>query len=57
LDISPRKLKITFIDHVAIVTFELNETHATGRRTIIFRKENGVFLIYYMHAPKIENPE
>jgi hypothetical protein len=57
LDISPQKLKISFIEHVAIVTFELNETHATGRRTIIFRKENGVFLIYHMHASKIENPE
>jgi ketosteroid isomerase-like protein len=57
LDISPRKLRITFIEHVAIVTFELDETHATSRRTIILRKENGVFLIYHMHASKIENPD
>ena len=57
LDISPTKLRITFIEHVAIVTFELNETHATGRRTLIFRKENGVYLIYHLHASKIEDPQ
>jgi hypothetical protein len=40
---------------VAIVTFELDEPHAMSRRTLIFKKENGVYLIYHLHASKIED--
>jgi hypothetical protein len=57
LDISPKKLKITLIQDVAIVTFELEDDNAISRRTIILRKENGKFLIFHLHASKMENPK
>jgi hypothetical protein len=57
LDISPKKLKMTLIQDVAIVTFELDDNNAISRRTIIFRKENGRFLIFHLHASKLENPK
>jgi hypothetical protein len=55
LDISPKKLKVTLIQDVAIITFELDDSNSLSRRTIIFRKENGKFLIVHLHASKMEN--
>jgi hypothetical protein len=57
LDISPKKLKMTLMQDVAIVTFELEKSDAISRRTIVFRKENGKFLIFHLHASKMENPK
>ncbi|HLK29249.1 MAG TPA: nuclear transport factor 2 family protein [Puia sp.] len=54
LDINPQKLQINIFEEIAIVTFELDDKDALSRRTIIFKKQNGQFMIIHLHASKID---
>ena len=50
LTIDPIDLKIQVFGSVSIVTFLLNDPGLLGRRTIIFKKDSGKWLIVHLHA-------
>jgi hypothetical protein len=55
--IEPKDLKIQMLGDVAIVTFVLNDPDLFGRRTIIFEKLNGKWLIIHLHASGVIIPK
>jgi ketosteroid isomerase-like protein len=52
LDITPEKLMITIIQSIALVTFEVKDPGAIGRRTVIMKKEAGKYEIIHLHASR-----
>jgi ketosteroid isomerase-like protein len=57
LNIKPMNVKIQIIRDVAIMTFHLERQSAVGRRTIIWQKQNGKWLIAHLHASGVELPK
>jgi ketosteroid isomerase-like protein len=57
LNIKPKDIKIQVFREVAVMTFHLERQSALGRRTIIWRKQKGKWLIVHMHASGIELPK
>jgi hypothetical protein len=55
--IEPKDLKIQMLGDVSIVTFVLNDPDLFGRRTIIFEKLNGKWLIVHLHASGVIIPK
>lgn len=53
LDIRPKNLNIQTFDNVAIVTFHLEDPGWFGRRTIVFNKKAGKWLIVHLHASAV----
>lgn len=50
LNIQPKEMKIQMLGDVAIVTFHLEDPDSLGRRTIVFQKRGGQWLIVHLHA-------
>lgn len=55
--IEPKEMKIQMLENVGIVTFHLEDPGVFGRRTIIFHKSNGKWLIEHLHASGIMRPK
>lgn len=53
LTIEPQNVNIAMAGNVAIVTFTLNDPGMVSRRTLVFEKEQGVWLIIHLHASGI----
>lgn len=53
--LTPKDLRIEMLsDNTAIATFHLENEQRLARRTIIFSKTNGVWLIRHLHASNVE---
>ena len=50
LNIEPKDMRIRMSGDVAIVTFHLGGKDSLGRRTVIFEKQKGRWLIVHIHA-------
>ena len=57
LNIEPKDLKIQMLRDVAIVTFHLGGDDSVGRRTVVFQKRKGKWLIVHLHASVIAKPK
>lgn len=53
-DIQPIDSKIQMLHETAIVTFHLNDEAMWGRRTVVFQRIHGAWLIVHLHASAIE---
>jgi len=55
LNIQPKELKIQMLgDVAAVATFHLGREKTLGRRTLVFQRQQGVWLIAHIHASSIE---
>lgn len=54
LNIDPKDLKIQRLKDAAIVTFHLEGADTIGRRTLVFQKQRGKWLIAHMNASSIQ---
>jgi len=50
LSIEPKDMRITMSGAAAVVTFHLGGKDSLGRRTVIFEKQKGRWLIIHLHA-------
>ncbi|MGI8406930.1 MAG: YybH family protein, partial [Actinomycetota bacterium] len=57
LDIEPKDMKIQMAGDVAIMTFHLPGKGHMARRTIVWQKRGGRWLIVHLHASFIELPK
>lgn len=57
LNIEPKDLKIQMLRDGAIVTFHLGGDDSVGRRTLVFQKQKGKWLIVHLHASIIAKPK
>ncbi len=57
LNIQPKDLKVQTVGDVAVMTFHLEGQTAVGRRTIIWRKQKGKWLIVHLHASGVMLPK
>ena len=57
LNIEPKDLKIQMLRDGAIVTFHLDGDDSVGRRTVVFQKRKGKWLIVHLHASIIAKPK
>jgi hypothetical protein len=53
LKIEPKEMKIQMLRDSAVVTFHLRNNDSLGRRTVIFQKQKGIWLIVHLHASNI----
>jgi len=53
IDIQPEELKIQMAGTVAITSFLLHDPGMLGRRTIVWQKTKGAWLIIHLHASGI----
>jgi ketosteroid isomerase-like protein len=53
LDIDPKEIKIQMSGQVAIVSFTMNDPDMLSRRTLVWAKRNGAWLIIHLHASGI----
>jgi hypothetical protein len=53
LSIQPKEMKIQMLGEVGIVTFHLEDPGLFGRRTVVFHKRGGRWLIVHLHASGI----
>jgi ketosteroid isomerase-like protein len=56
-NIDPKDLNIQMLKDVAIVSFHIEGDHSVGRRTFVFQKRQGKWLIVHLHASVIEKPK
>ena len=52
-NIEPKDMKIQVLGDVAVVTFHLGEGDPVGRRTVVFQKNKGAWLIVHLHASTV----
>ena len=52
-NIEPKDMKIQVLGDAAVVTFHLGEGDRVGRRTVVFRKQKGEWLIVHLHASTV----
>lgn len=57
LNIEPKDVRIQGLKDVAIVTFHLEGGDAVGRRTVVFQKQKGKWLIVHLNASSIAKPK
>lgn len=57
LNIEPKDVKIQMLRDAAIVTFHLEGDDAVGRRTVVFQKQGGKWLIAHLSASSIAKPQ
>jgi len=50
LNIQPKEMKIQMLGGMAIVTLHLEDPDLLGRRTIVFQKRGGQWVIVHLHA-------
>ncbi|MBS1600991.1 MAG: nuclear transport factor 2 family protein [Bacteroidetes bacterium] len=55
LDIDPQKIQTDIVGNMAITSFELIDPDAISRRTVVMKKEKNNWLIFHLHASKINN--
>lgn len=53
LSIEPKEMRIKMLRDAAVVTFHLGGKESLGRRTVIFQKQNGRWLIVHLHASTV----
>ena len=53
LNIDPKEMKIQMLRDSAVVTFHLRNNDSLGRRTVIFQKQKGIWLIVHLHASNV----
>ena len=53
LNIEPKEMQIQALGDAAIVTFHLGEDDTVGRRTLVFRRQKGRWLIAHLHASSL----
>lgn len=56
-NIEPKDLKVQVLGDAAIVTFHLGGDDPVGRRTLVFQKQKGEWLIAHLHASTIAKPK
>jgi ketosteroid isomerase-like protein len=53
-NIHPERVRLQLFAGTAIITFEFRRSeHSTGRRTIVFNRQQGSWLIVHIHASNI----
>jgi len=57
LNIEPKDVKIQRLRDVAVVTFHLEGGDAVGRRTVVFQKQRGRWLIAHLSASSMAKPK
>lgn len=57
LNIQPKDVKIQRLQDAAIVTFHLEGEEAVGRRTLVFQKQGGKWLIAHLSASSVAKPK
>lgn len=57
LNIQPKDVKIQRLKDAAIVTFHLEGDDAIGRRTVVFQKQKGKWLIAHLSASSVAKPK
>jgi ketosteroid isomerase-like protein len=57
LNIEPKEMKTQMLGDSAVVTFHLRDNDSLGRRTVIFQKQEGIWLIVHLHASKFVTPK
>jgi ketosteroid isomerase-like protein len=57
LHIQPKDMEIQMAGDVAIMTFHLERTGAMSRRTIVWQKRGGKWLIVHLHASGVMLPK
>ena len=57
LNIEPKEMKIQMLRDSAVVTFHLRDNDSLGRRTVIFQKQKGIWLIVHLHASNVVTPK
>ena len=57
LNIQPKDMQIQALGDAAVVTFHLGEDDPVGRRTLVFRKLKGRWLIAHLHASSLARPK
>ena len=57
LNIEPKDMQIQALGDAAIVTFHLGEGDTVGRRTLVFQKQKGRWLIAHLHASSLTRPK
>lgn len=53
LQLNPTEVKVQLFNGVAIVTFHLDRPDGLGRRSIVFQKQNGSWMIVHLQASRI----
>ena len=57
LGINPHQIQVQDYGDVAIFTFHLRSPDSTGRRTFVWRRVDGRWLIAHLHASSLEHPQ
>lgn len=57
LNIEPKDMQIQVLGDAAVVTFHLGDDNTVGRRTLVFRKQKGRWLIAHLHASSLARPK
>jgi ketosteroid isomerase-like protein len=57
LNIRPEQIHVQEHGDAAILTFHLRSPDATGRRTFVWRRVDGRWLIAHLHASSLEHPQ
>ncbi|MGI8836148.1 MAG: YybH family protein [Pyrinomonadaceae bacterium] len=57
LNIQPKDVQIQMLKDTAILTFHLPGEDTFGRRTLVFQKQKGKWLIVHLHASIISKPK
>jgi ketosteroid isomerase-like protein len=58
LNIEPKEIKTQILGDSAVVTFHyLRDDDSLGRRTVIFQKQKGIWLIVHLHASNLVTPK
>ena len=57
LNIEPKEMQTQVLGDAAVVTFHLGEGDTAGRRTLVFQKRQGRWLIAHLHASSLARPK
>ena len=57
LDIDPKDTHVQILEDAAIVTFHLEDMELLNRRTVVFQKRDGRWLIVHLHASRESSSE
>ena len=56
-NIVPQELMVQMLGDAAVVTFHLGGDESVSRRTLVFRKQKGEWLITHLHASSVAKPK
>ena len=56
-NIVPKEIKIQMLGDAAVVTFHLGGDDPVGRRTLVYQKQKGEWLITHLHASSVAKPK